>query len=91
MSESSGSDRTPRSAKGNIVLTLDEQNAARLLLHAVQALPSSDLDNAGKGYTRQDEKEKEYFAAVFEAPPGVRPCLALSRSWTDSGRRTRRI
>ena len=58
-------------AKGNIVLTLTGQNAARLLLHAVQKLPTSNLTDVSSIYRRQEEKEKEFFAAVFESPPGV--------------------
>lgn len=67
------------SAKGNIVLTLANQNAARLLLHAVQQLPTSSDKGANSMYTRQEEKEKEFFAAVFEALPGKIPDLSLAR------------
>ncbi|KAK4705019.1 hypothetical protein P7C70_g1187, partial [Phenoliferia sp. Uapishka_3] len=63
--------------KGNIVLTLSGQNAARLLLHAVQKLPSSSMEEVSSQYTRQEEKEKEFFAAIFESQPG--PDLSLAR------------
>lgn len=58
-----------RRSKGNIVLTLASQNAARLLLNAVQALPKAAGGNTAQ--ERSEEKEKEFYAAVFESAPTV--------------------
>lgn len=67
------------SAKGNIVLTLSTQNAARLLLKAVQDLNTTIVAaETERGVVREarndrgEEKEKEFWAAVFERDPGVR-------------------
>ncbi|KAM0751721.1 hypothetical protein T439DRAFT_324919 [Meredithblackwellia eburnea MCA 4105] len=67
------------SSKGNIVLTLSEQNAARLLLTAVQSIPTSNIKNAASMYVRQEEKEKEFFAAVFDSKPGKTINLGSAR------------
>ncbi|GAA5923129.1 hypothetical protein JCM1841_000080 [Sporobolomyces salmonicolor] len=56
------------SSRGNIVLTLSEQNAARLLLNAVQALPGPEGPNRSP-VQRSEEKEKEFYAAVFDHEP----------------------
>lgn len=59
------------SAKGNIVLTLDSQNAARLLLNLVQALPSTIAAQGKTAAERSQHKETEFYAAVFDAKPEV--------------------
>lgn len=59
---------THHSSKGNIVLTLSEQNAARLLLNAVQALPKP---GDGSADHRMEEKDKEFYAAIFDSKPEV--------------------
>ncbi|KAI5476490.1 hypothetical protein MNV49_007669 [Pseudohyphozyma bogoriensis] len=65
------------SSKGNIVLTLANQNAARLLLNVVQALPSAGEHR--DALQRQEEKEKEFYAAVFESDPGATIDLSKAR------------
>ena len=71
------------SAKGNIVVELSGQNAARTLLKAVQDLPSSlkgVADAARLGTDRSAEKDKEYFAAIFNAEDrDVRHIVAFCR------------
>lgn len=68
MSCYNGADSAPHSSKGNIVLTLSGQNAARLLLGAVQALPKIAGNSAVQ---RSEEKEKGFYAAVFDKKPEV--------------------
>lgn len=50
------------------MLTLSDQNAARLLLGAVQALPKAEGNSAVQ---RSEEKEKGFYAAVFHHKPEV--------------------
>lgn len=56
------------SSKGNIVLTLSDQNAARMVLDLVSTLPKAVL---GESHERAAEKEKEFYAAVFDYKPEV--------------------
>lgn len=58
-----------RRAKGNIVLTLDGQNAARTLLNLVQSMPSTIQAKGKTAVERGEQKEREFYAAVFEGPP----------------------
>lgn len=68
------------SAKGNIVLTLSEQNAARLLLNLVQEMPDT-IAAQGKTATERGElKDKEFYAAVFETVPEVGVPLDLTKA-----------
>jgi hypothetical protein len=60
-------------------LTLSEQNAARLLLKAVQELPSRYLPDQGTAVQRGEEKEQEFFAAVFETEPTVSSSRHIAR------------
>jgi hypothetical protein len=46
-----------------------------LLLNAVQALPKPKRAE-GSSVDRMDEKDKEFFAAVFESTPEVRRSFA---------------
>ncbi|KAM0789895.1 hypothetical protein ACM66B_006737 [Microbotryomycetes sp. NB124-2] len=64
------------SSKGNIVLTLSEQNAARMLLDLVSALPKAEL---GQSHERAAEKEKEFYAAVFDYEPTTPLDLTTAR------------
>ncbi|KAG0660018.1 hypothetical protein C6P46_004819 [Rhodotorula mucilaginosa] len=56
------------SAQGNIVLSLSGQNAARLLLNAVNDLFGTSAANLPAAQ-RTHEKEKEFYAAVFDSEP----------------------
>lgn len=56
------------SAQGNIVLLLSGQNAARLLLNAVNDLFGTSAANLPAAQ-RTHEKEKEFYAAVFDSEP----------------------
>ncbi|GAA5879158.1 hypothetical protein JCM3774_002097 [Rhodotorula dairenensis] len=56
------------SAQGNIVLSLGGQNAARLLLNAVNNLFGTSAANLPAAQ-RLHEKEKEFYAAVFDSEP----------------------
>ncbi|GAA6024084.1 hypothetical protein JCM8202_004244 [Rhodotorula sphaerocarpa] len=56
------------SAQGNIVLSLADQNAARLLLNAVNDLFGTTAGNVPAAQ-RSHEKEKEFYAAVFTSEP----------------------
>ena len=58
-------------AKGNIVLTLDGQNAARLLLGLVQAMPETKAAQGKTAAERSQHKETEFYAAVFDRKPEV--------------------
>ena len=70
-------------SKGNIVLRLGEQSAARLLLTLVSALPkSSDSDLPRSAVGRSEEKDREFYAAVYETAPEV-SLLPVSDSWTS--------
>lgn len=64
-----------RSSQGNIVLSLSNQNAARLLLDAVNKLFGTSAERLG-AVQRSEEKDKEFFAALYDEQPSVR--LALS-------------
>ncbi|GAA5896087.1 hypothetical protein JCM5296_006241 [Sporobolomyces johnsonii] len=66
------------SSRGNIVLTLAEQNAARLLLNAVQSLPGPEGSNRS-AVQRSEEKEKEFYAAVFDHEPRLPLDLGKAR------------
>ncbi|GAA5927306.1 hypothetical protein JCM3775_002511 [Rhodotorula graminis] len=65
------------SSQGNIVLSLSNQNAARLLLDAVNELFGTSADNLS-AVQRSEEKEKEFYAAMFDSEP-VHP-LDLSQA-----------
>ncbi|GAA5982571.1 hypothetical protein JCM10908_006702 [Rhodotorula pacifica] len=56
------------SAQGNIVLSLSGQNAARLLLNAVNDLFGTSAANLPAAQ-RTHEKEKEFYAAIFDSEP----------------------
>ncbi|GAA5894869.1 hypothetical protein JCM8208_006091 [Rhodotorula glutinis] len=56
------------SSQGNIVLSLSHQNAARLLLDAVNELLGTSADNLS-AVQRSEEKEKEFYAAMFDSEP----------------------
>ncbi|KAK4046136.1 hypothetical protein OIV83_006307 [Microbotryomycetes sp. JL201] len=64
------------SSKGNIVLTLSDQNAARMLLDLVSALPKAEL---GESHERAAEKDKEFYAAVFDYEPTAPLDLTTAR------------
>lgn len=51
------------------MLTLGGENAAKLLLGAVQALPSTSPANAASATRRSEEKERGIYAAVFDSKP----------------------
>lgn len=53
------------------MLSLEEQNAARLLLNAVNDLFGTSAANLPAAQ-RTREKEKEFYAAVFDTEPRVR-------------------
>jgi hypothetical protein len=57
-----------RSSRGNIVLLLSGQNAAKTLLNEVNTLFGTAGQNLS-AITRSEEKEKEFYAAVFERDP----------------------
>ncbi|SCZ98142.1 BZ3500_MvSof-1268-A1-R1_Chr3-3g06605 [Microbotryum saponariae] len=61
------------SSKGNIILTLSSQNAARLLLNAVNALQASSSNPCHpkpKTWSlSQSEKDQPFYAAVFPTKP----------------------
>uniref|UniRef100_A0A0K3CPS0 FGENESH: predicted gene_15.120 protein n=1 Tax=Rhodotorula toruloides TaxID=5286 RepID=A0A0K3CPS0_RHOTO len=59
------------SSQGNIVLSLSSQNAARLLLSAVNDLFGTSASNLSAAQ-RNQEKEKEFFVAVYEGKPEAR-------------------
>lgn len=72
------------SSQGNIVLSLSSQNAARLLLGAVNALFGTSASNLSAAQ-RNQEKEKEFFVAVYEGKPEVRSPVK-TRGWeADKG------
>ncbi|GAA5856680.1 hypothetical protein JCM9279_004869 [Rhodotorula babjevae] len=56
------------SSQGNIVLSLSNQNAARLLLDAVNELFGTSADNLS-AVQRSQEKEKDFYAAMFDSEP----------------------
>lgn len=64
------SDLAENSSQGNIVLTLSGQNAARLLLNAVNDLFGTSAANLPAAQ-RTHEKEKEFYAAVYASKPDV--------------------
>ncbi|GAA6057323.1 hypothetical protein JCM3770_001090 [Rhodotorula araucariae] len=66
------------SSQGNIVLTLSSQNAARLLLNAVNELFGTSAANLS-AVQRSEEKEKEFYAAVFDHPPELPLDLSKAR------------
>ncbi|BGP43830.1 hypothetical protein JCM10449v2_007887 [Rhodotorula kratochvilovae] len=66
------------SSQGNIVLTLSSQNAARLLLNAVNQLFGTSAANLS-AVQRSEEKEKEFFAAVFDHAPSLPLDLSKAR------------
>ncbi|GAA5850115.1 hypothetical protein JCM8547_001017 [Rhodosporidiobolus lusitaniae] len=62
------------SSRGNIVLLLSQQNAAKTLLNEVNSLFGTSAQNLS-AIQRSQEKEKEFYAAVFERDPGANPKL----------------
>jgi len=74
-------DSPPNRARGNIILTFSEQNAAALLLSLVQSLPPStpligehtdssspfeaSLSNPNERTTKHISKDKDFYAAIF--------------------------
>ncbi|BGP11751.1 hypothetical protein JCM10049v2_007671 [Rhodotorula toruloides] len=66
------------SSQGNIVLSLSSQNAARLLLGAVNALFGTSASNLSAAQ-RNQEKEKEFFVAVYEGKPELPLDLGKAR------------
>lgn len=70
------------SAQGNIVLLLSGQNAARLLLNAVNDLFGTSAANLPAAQ-RTHEKEKEFYAAVFDSEPKVRRYRSVCHPDTD--------
>lgn len=70
------------SAQGNIVLSLSGQNAARLLLNAVNDLFGTSAANLPAAQ-RTHEKEKEFYAAVFDSEPKVRGFISVRHPDTD--------
>ncbi|BGP20575.1 hypothetical protein JCM10213v2_008738 [Rhodosporidiobolus nylandii] len=72
-----GSEMEVTSSRGNIVLTLSSQNAARTLLNEVNNLFGTAAANLS-ALQRSEEKEKEFYAAIFSEKP-VSP-LDLSKA-----------
>lgn len=70
-SASLGADALACSSQGNIVLSLADQNAARLLLGAVNDFFGTSAKNLSAAQ-RNQEKEKDFFVAVYESKPEVR-------------------
>ncbi|BGP03849.1 hypothetical protein NBRC10513v2_007590 [Rhodotorula toruloides] len=66
------------SSQGNIVLSLSSQNAARLLLSAVNDLFGTSASNLSAAQ-RNQEKEKEFFVAVYEGKPEIPLDLGKAR------------
>lgn len=52
-------------------MTLDSQNAARLLLNLVQAMPETIAAQGKTAAERSQHKETEFYAAVFDTKPEV--------------------
>ncbi|KAK4054051.1 hypothetical protein OIO90_003696 [Microbotryomycetes sp. JL221] len=71
-----GTTQQVTSSKGNIVLTLSDKNAARMLLELVSTLPTNVL---GQSHERSAEKEKEFYAAVFDHEPTAPLDLTTAR------------
>ncbi|GAA5838572.1 hypothetical protein JCM11251_003428 [Rhodosporidiobolus azoricus] len=67
------------SSRGNIVLTLSSQNAARTLLNYVNDLFGTSAQQLS-AIERSEEKEKEFYAAVFEGDkPASTPDLSKAK------------
>ncbi|GAA5905975.1 hypothetical protein JCM6882_009086 [Rhodosporidiobolus microsporus] len=67
------------SSRGNIVLTLSSQNAARTLLNYVNELFGTSAQQLS-AIERSEEKEKEFYAAVFEGEePSSTPDLSKAK------------
>ncbi|TNY17407.1 hypothetical protein DMC30DRAFT_120566 [Rhodotorula diobovata] len=66
------------SSQGNIVLSLSNQNAARLLLDAVNKLFGTSAERLG-AVQRSEEKDKEFFAALYDEQPSLPLDLGKAR------------
>ncbi|BGP27969.1 hypothetical protein JCM10295v2_006956 [Rhodotorula toruloides] len=67
------------SSQGNIVLSLADQNAARLLLGAVNNLFGTSASNNLSAAQRNQEKEKDFYVAVYEEKPELPLDLTKAR------------
>lgn len=61
------------------MLTLGNDNAAKLLLNAVLALPSTKPAGAASATRRSEEKDRGIYAAVFDSKPELPLDLSTAR------------